>query len=41
MSTTESTSAAGIGPVEGAGEFSAYSVDNPAPFIEAPRQRTK
>ena len=37
MATTETT-ASGIGPVEGA---SLYSVDNPAPLIEAPRQRTK
>ena len=37
MATTEST-AAGIGPVEG---VSGYGVDNPAPFIEAPRKRTK
>ncbi|MGW4561843.1 succinate dehydrogenase hydrophobic membrane anchor subunit [Streptomyces sp. NPDC004561] len=36
MSTTETT-ASGVGPVEGAG----YDVDNPAPFIEAPRMRTK
>ena len=37
MSTTEKT-ATGIGPVEGE---SLYNVDNPAPFIEAPRKRTK
>ena len=37
MSTTEK-SASGIGPVEGS---SVYTVDNPAPLIEAPRQRTK
>jgi succinate dehydrogenase / fumarate reductase membrane anchor subunit len=37
MATTETT-ASGIGPVEGASQ---YSVDNPAPLIEAPRQRTK
>ncbi len=37
MATTEST-AAGIGPVE---DGSFYNVDNPAPVIEAPRQRTR
>ncbi|MET8611426.1 succinate dehydrogenase hydrophobic membrane anchor subunit [Streptomyces misionensis] len=37
MSTTETT-ASGVGPVEGA---AVYNVDNPAPLIEAPRQRTK
>ena len=37
MATTEST-ASGVGPVEGE---SLYGVDNPAPLIEAPRQRTK
>lgn len=36
MSTTETT-ASGIGPVEGA----VYTVDSPAPLIEAPRKRTK
>ncbi|WEO95734.1 succinate dehydrogenase hydrophobic membrane anchor subunit [Streptomyces sp. FXJ1.172] len=36
MSMTETT-ASGIGPVEGA----VYTVDNPAPLIEAPRKRTK
>ncbi|MFR9796319.1 succinate dehydrogenase hydrophobic membrane anchor subunit [Streptomyces sp. MS06] len=36
MSTTETT-AAGVGPVEGG---PLYSVDNPAPLIEAPRKRT-
>jgi succinate dehydrogenase / fumarate reductase membrane anchor subunit len=40
MSATETT-ASGIGPVEGAGELSGYSPDNPAPFIEPPRKRTK
>ncbi|MFI0807522.1 succinate dehydrogenase hydrophobic membrane anchor subunit [Streptomyces echinatus] len=37
MSTTESPSS-GVGPVEGA---PVYTVDNPAPVIEAPRKRTK
>lgn len=37
MSTTE-TPASGVGPVEGTAY---YSVDNPAPLIEAPRKRTK
>ncbi|MEV6809530.1 succinate dehydrogenase hydrophobic membrane anchor subunit [Streptomyces sp. NPDC017248] len=37
MSTTETT-ASGVGPVEGA---PVYTVDNPAPLIEAPRKRTK
>ncbi|GAA3115541.1 succinate dehydrogenase hydrophobic membrane anchor subunit [Streptomyces echinatus] len=37
MSTTESP-ASGVGPVEGA---PVYTVDNPAPVIEAPRKRTK
>lgn len=37
MATTETT-ASGIGPVEGG---PVYGVDNPAPVIEAPRQRTK
>ncbi|MBL1105752.1 succinate dehydrogenase hydrophobic membrane anchor subunit [Streptomyces sp. 5-8] len=37
MSTTE-TPASGVGPVEGA---PVYTVDNPAPLIEAPRKRTK
>jgi succinate dehydrogenase / fumarate reductase membrane anchor subunit len=36
MSTTETT-ASGIGPVEGG---SVHTVDNPAPYIEAPRKRT-
>ncbi|GGX67764.1 succinate dehydrogenase hydrophobic membrane anchor subunit [Streptomyces anandii] len=36
MSTTETT-ASGVGPVEGG----SYNVDNPAPYIEAPRQRSK
>ncbi|MFH9010505.1 succinate dehydrogenase hydrophobic membrane anchor subunit [Streptomyces sp. NPDC017943] len=37
MSTTDKT-AAGVGPVEGG---AVYTVDNPAPLIEAPRKRTK
>ncbi|MBY8841640.1 succinate dehydrogenase hydrophobic membrane anchor subunit [Streptomyces sp. SP2-10] len=37
MSTTD-TPASGVGPVEGA---PVYTVDNPAPLIEAPRKRTK
>ena len=37
MSTTETT-ASGVGPVEG---VAVHNVDNPAPLIEAPRQRTK
>ena len=40
MSATETT-ASGIGPVEGAGELSGYSPENPAPVIEPPRKRTK
>ncbi|MGV9250948.1 succinate dehydrogenase hydrophobic membrane anchor subunit [Streptomyces sp. NPDC003697] len=37
MSTTDTT-ASGIGPVEGA---SGPSVENPAPYLEAPRTRTR
>ena len=36
------TTATGIGPVEGSGAHEgSYGVDNPAPFIEPPRKRTK
>jgi succinate dehydrogenase / fumarate reductase, membrane anchor subunit len=35
---TTDTTASGVGPVEGT---AGYSVDNPAPLIEAPRKRTR